>query len=137
MERRPAPFSNGRCIPQFWKPLPPVDRDQRPHDRGHPARDGELPLTGFRCASVGRSGNPAIRGGAAKHAIDAVSQNAKRGNALYFHAPKGTHLGNTVGKLGWQIDRRGVGGYVVAPGSVRSDGYYTIIDTAAVAPLPA
>jgi len=58
------------------------------------------------------------------------------GTHLYFHAPNDTHLRNTAGKLGWHIDTRGVGGYVVGPGSVRSDGWYTIIQHAPVAPLP-
>jgi len=39
----------------------------------------------------------------------------------YFTAPPGTRLGNTSGRsergLGWLIDTRGRGGYVVAPGS--------------------
>ena len=41
---------------------------------------------------------------------------------LYFTAPPGVRLGNTAGELGrglgWLIDTRGHGGYVVAPGSV-------------------
>ena len=45
---------------------------------------------------------------------------------LYFTAPDKS-LGNTVGKLGRQIDTRGVGGYVVGPGSVCRTGYYTIV----------
>ena len=40
---------------------------------------------------------------------------------LYFTAPPGVRLGNTAGDsergLGWLIDTRGHGGYVVAPGS--------------------
>ena len=40
---------------------------------------------------------------------------------LYFTAPSGVRLGNTNGRsergLGWLIDTRGHGGYVVAPGS--------------------
>ena len=58
------------------------------------------------------------------------------GTHLYFHAPNDTHLRNTVGSLGWHIDTRGVGGYVVGPRSVRSDGWYTIIQPAPIAPLP-
>jgi hypothetical protein len=54
---------------------------------------------------------------------------------LYFSAPD-QRLGNTAGKLGVGIDTRGVGGYVVGPGSVCNTGYYTIIDRCAVADLP-
>jgi hypothetical protein len=36
---------------------------------------------------------------------------------LYFAAPHGGRLGNTSGRLGWLIDTRGHGGYVVGPGS--------------------
>ncbi|TMR06508.1 bifunctional DNA primase/polymerase, partial [Nonomuraea turkmeniaca] len=43
------------------------------------------------------------------------------GTHLYFTAPPGQRLGNTSGDrgkgLGWLIDTRGTGGYVVAPGS--------------------
>lgn len=37
---------------------------------------------------------------------------------LYFRQPEGEPLRNTAGKLGWLIDTRGAGGYVVGPGSV-------------------
>ncbi|GLZ09534.1 hypothetical protein Acsp03_70000 [Actinomadura sp. NBRC 104412] len=41
------------------------------------------------------------------------------GMHLYFTAPKGVRLGNTKGRhgLGWLVDTRAHGGYVVAPGS--------------------
>src|SRR3954453_11341036 len=59
------------------------------------------------------------------------------GRHLYFQAPRHPlTLGNTAGMLGRHVDTRGAGGYVVAPGSVRSDGYYTITEGAPVAPLP-
>ncbi|GAB2580392.1 bifunctional DNA primase/polymerase [Kribbella endophytica] len=40
------------------------------------------------------------------------------GQHLYFRRPDGTELGNTAGRLGWKIDTRGVGGYVVGAGSM-------------------
>lgn len=58
------------------------------------------------------------------------------GSHLYFTAPELPVLRNTAGKIGWKIDTRGVGGYIVAPGSLRSEGYYTITHHAPVAPLP-
>jgi hypothetical protein len=36
---------------------------------------------------------------------------------LYYTAPPGARLGNTSGRLGWLIDTRGHGGYVVGTGS--------------------
>ncbi|GGS74250.1 DNA primase [Planobispora rosea] len=65
----------------------------------------------------------------------------KGGLHLYFTAPKGTSLGNTAGRLGWLIDTRASGGYVVGPGSLVNlpdgTGTYEPIHTGAVAPLPA
>jgi len=58
------------------------------------------------------------------------------GRHLHFTAPEHPVLGNTAGKLGRHIDTRGIGGYVVAAGSVRPEGYYTVINKAPVAPLP-
>jgi hypothetical protein len=40
------------------------------------------------------------------------------GQHLYFRRPDGAELGNTAGRLGWKIDTRGVGGYVVGAGSM-------------------
>jgi hypothetical protein len=57
------------------------------------------------------------------------------GQHLYFSAPDQL-LGNTAGKLGRGIDTRGVGGYVVGPGSVSSAGYYRVADRNPVADLP-
>jgi hypothetical protein len=61
---------------------------------------------------------------------------ATGGTHLYFTAPENTRLGNSAGKLGRKIDTRGIGGYVVAAGSVRPEGYYTVMSKTAVAPLP-
>ncbi|MET9243865.1 bifunctional DNA primase/polymerase [Nonomuraea sp. NPDC003709] len=66
------------------------------------------------------------------------------GTHLYFTAPQGLTLGNTSGAkgqgLGWLIDTRATGGYVVAPGSYvdlpDGTGTYDAIHTAAPAPLP-
>ncbi|HEU5161142.1 MAG TPA: bifunctional DNA primase/polymerase [Streptosporangiaceae bacterium] len=71
------------------------------------------------------------------------------GTHLYFAAPDVVELRNTSGRhttgLGWLIDTRAAGGYVVAPGShvpntgtAPSDhgGGYTVVHNAAPAPLP-
>ncbi|MDN5856594.1 MAG: bifunctional DNA primase/polymerase [Actinomycetia bacterium] len=55
---------------------------------------------------------------------------------LYFRAPVGVELRNTAGGLGWRIDTRAHGGYVVAASSVRDAGYYRVTDRAPVAELP-
>ena len=63
---------------------------------------------------------------------------------LYFTAPPGVRLGNTNGRnergLGWLIDTRGHGGYVVAPGSYvdlpDGTGRYEVVYDRPPAPLP-
>lgn len=55
---------------------------------------------------------------------------------LYFRQPDGLSLRNTIGTLGWRIDTRGHGGYVVAAGSSRPEGFYRVINSAPIAPLP-
>ncbi|HEY1914683.1 MAG TPA: bifunctional DNA primase/polymerase [Streptosporangiaceae bacterium] len=64
---------------------------------------------------------------------------------LYYTAPPGLRLGNTCGAarggLGWLIDTRGYGGYVVAPGSVidlpgGGTGTYVVTNDQAPAVLP-
>ncbi|MBW0119577.1 bifunctional DNA primase/polymerase [Pseudonocardia sp. KRD-169] len=46
------------------------------------------------------------------------------GRHLYFHQPNGATLRNTQGALGWCIDTRGHGGYVLAAGSRLTSGSY-------------
>ncbi|MET8140393.1 bifunctional DNA primase/polymerase [Sphaerisporangium sp. NPDC005288] len=63
---------------------------------------------------------------------------------LYYTAPAGVRLGNTRGEdgngLGWKVDTRAAGGYVVGPGSVvdlpDGAGSYDVIHPAPPAPLP-
>ncbi len=59
-----------------------------------------------------------------------------RGKHLYLHAPDDPPLRNTIGRLGWRVDTRGIGGYVVAAGSVRREGHYEVLDDAPIAPMP-
>jgi hypothetical protein len=65
---------------------------------------------------------------------------ARGGRHLYYRAPAGVRLGNTDGEegrgLGWKVDTRGWGGYVVAPGSITPNGRYEVIRDAPVAELP-
>ena len=56
---------------------------------------------------------------------------------LYYLAPTvGEPLRNTAGTLGWKVDTRAHGGYVVAPGSILASRRYTVVVDLPVAPLP-
>lgn len=61
---------------------------------------------------------------------------ASGGTHLYFVAPDGIELHNTAGTLGWKIDTRAHGGYVVGPGSRVGRKAYTVVDGRPPAPLP-
>ena len=58
------------------------------------------------------------------------------GMHLYFRQPEGEALRNTAGRLGWLIDTRAAGGYVVGPGSVVDGKPYRVTVDAPPAPLP-
>jgi hypothetical protein len=58
------------------------------------------------------------------------------GRHLYYQAPEGQRLRNTSGKLGWLIDTRAHGGYVVGAGSATSAGRYDTVNDVPPAPLP-
>ncbi|HEV2636290.1 MAG TPA: bifunctional DNA primase/polymerase [Actinocrinis sp.] len=58
------------------------------------------------------------------------------GMHLYFTQPPGTQLRNTAGRLGWLIDTRGHGGYVVGPGSTVHSKAYRTTYPGPPAPLP-
>jgi Bifunctional DNA primase/polymerase, N-terminal len=55
---------------------------------------------------------------------------------LYYTAPAGTTLRNTQGVIGWKIDTRAHGGYVVAPGCPIPPSGYELIDNRDPAELP-
>ena len=58
------------------------------------------------------------------------------GQHLYFRAPPGLTLTNTVGRLGTHIDTRASGGYVVGPGSRINGRVYRATSTISPADLP-
>jgi hypothetical protein len=68
----------------------------------------------------------------------------RNGSHLYYQAPEGVKLRNTAYDprrdpstyLGWCIDTRAAGGYVVGPGSVVSGKRYTTLHSGAPAALP-
>lgn len=55
---------------------------------------------------------------------------------LYFTAPGGPPLRNTAGRLGWLIDTRAAGGYVVAAESTVAGRRYEVVADATPATLP-
>ncbi|SDH16729.1 Bifunctional DNA primase/polymerase, N-terminal [Lentzea fradiae] len=59
------------------------------------------------------------------------------GTHLYFRAPRGKALRNTAGTLGWLVDTRAHGGYVIAPPSITPTGRYEITDDRPPVELPA
>ncbi|MBR7829254.1 bifunctional DNA primase/polymerase [Actinospica sp. MGRD01-02] len=58
------------------------------------------------------------------------------GMHLYFRQPDGPALRNTAGRLGWLIDTRGAGGYVVGPGSIVDGKPYRAFGEPYAEPLP-
>ncbi|MCL6667702.1 bifunctional DNA primase/polymerase [Streptomyces panaciradicis] len=58
------------------------------------------------------------------------------GEHLYFTVPDGVRFTNTTGTLTPKVDTRAWGGQVVAPGSITSQGPYTVLDDEPVANLP-
>ncbi|MEU4292092.1 bifunctional DNA primase/polymerase [Kribbella sp. NPDC026596] len=48
------------------------------------------------------------------------------GRHLYYRQPAGRPLGNSAGRIGWKIDTRGHGGYVVGASSITAAGRYTV-----------
>ncbi|MFD7986854.1 bifunctional DNA primase/polymerase [Kitasatospora indigofera] len=61
----------------------------------------------------------------------------RNGRHLYFAAPAGPVQPNTVGRLGWLIDTRSAGGYVVAAGSAVDGAVYRVELDLPPLPLPA
>jgi hypothetical protein len=55
---------------------------------------------------------------------------------LYYTAPPGAPLRNTQDAIGWKIDTRAHGGYVVAPGCPVPPGGYELVDDRDPAELP-
>lgn len=102
---------------------------------------------------VGRGGHPPPRWAGARDGNDVLARIAAAaghtipdtrtvatpsgGQHLYFRAPLEPALRNTAGQLGWCIDTRGVGGYVVGPGSTLPIGRYELVRALPVAELPA
>jgi hypothetical protein len=102
---------------------------------------GAAMMAGLDCEAVGivvidldRKGNGSDVDGVSAfhelcvlHNIDlggcATVETPSGGRHLYFADPTG-RWGNTTSAIADGVDTRGVGGYIVAPGSKRNDGYY-------------
>src|SRR6266536_6029828 len=61
---------------------------------------------------------------------------ASGGTHLYYATPAAVTLRNTAGRLGWLIDTRATGGYVVAAGSTVASHQYTALVDVDPVPLP-
>ena len=72
------------------------------------------------------------------HVPDLDRETASGGRHLYFRAPAaGGPWRNTAGRIGWHIDTRAAGGYVVAAGSIVDGRPYTLVHDPEPAELPA
>jgi Bifunctional DNA primase/polymerase, N-terminal len=109
-------------------------------DLDTPKPETKAPAAPFDGEGV-RDGADALAVLAERHAepfpLDTVTVMTGRGGMhLYFSQPEGAALRNTAGRLGWLIDTRGVGGYVVAPGSIVAGNPYRATYVGDPAPLP-
>lgn len=106
-------------------------------------KDGDTPPSEWRLPGV-RDGSDVLavlaeRAGESFPADTYAVRTGRGGMHLYFTAPSSTRLGNTAGDhggLGWLVDTRGHGGYVVAAGSTVDGRPYTALTTRLPAPLP-
>lgn len=97
--------------------------------------------------------DPPARWGGARHGADVLARLADEmgqpipdttytvrtpsgGLHLYFRVSPTVELRNTVARVGWRVDSRGSGGYVVAAGSVLPAGRYVVTNDGPIAPLP-
>lgn len=106
-----------------------IDLDVRkpgaPAPAGHGGYRHGLQVFGDLCREYGRP-VPAT------YTVDTGSG----GRHLYFRHPGGPPLRNTAGGLGWLIDTRAHGGYVVGAGSTAGGLPYEVADDRPVAELP-
>ncbi|MFG3038573.1 bifunctional DNA primase/polymerase [Streptomyces sp. NPDC048330] len=75
----------------------------------------------------------------AGHAVPAGTYTVRTGRGglhLYFTAPEGKRLRGSAGRVGWKVDTRAWGGYVVAAGSVVHRRPYEVVNAVDPIPLP-
>jgi hypothetical protein len=103
---------------------------------------------------IAKGGDPPEQWHGARHGRDVLSRLAADAGAVfpvptrvvrtpsggehhYFQAPAEPTIRNSAGRIGWRVDIRGKGGYVLGPGSwLRSGGTYEVVVDAPVAELP-
>ena len=102
-------------------------------------KPGEKVPAEWAALGVG-SGSAVLRALAGQHrttlAPTFAASTPSGGWHLYYTAPAGSHLRNTQAAIGWKIDTRAHGGYVVAPGCPVPPGRYKLIDDRDPAELP-
>lgn len=98
---------------------------QQPPPQWRGARDGRDVLARLAAAAGKPFPGPTYR-----------VQSPSGGWHLYFRSPSTPTLRNTSGTLGWRIDTRGTGGYIVGAGSILPNGTYRIRDTRDPTELP-
>lgn len=99
--------------------------------------NGDTPPPRFAGASNGRDALAILAAEAgAEMPTDTYTVATPGGSHLYFRAPEDVSCGNSVSALGWKIDTRCRGGYVVGAGSQRPEGSYRIVHPGPVAELP-
>ena len=105
------------------------------------AKHGEVPPQGWNMLGVS-TGSEVLADLAERASITIPDTYAvttpSGGMHLYFRAPREVELRNTQGEhgLGWLIDTRAHGGYVVAPGSLVPPAGYELLDDHEPAELP-
>jgi hypothetical protein len=108
-----------------------IDLDTRKHGQHIPDRWAALGA---------RSGAGALRVLAREHDTTVTPTYAvttpSGGWHLYYTAPPGTTLRNTHDVIGWKIDTRARGGYVVAPGCLLPPNGYELVDDRDAVELP-
>jgi copper chaperone CopZ len=98
---------------------------------------GDVPPRRFAGARDGRDALAMLAAEAgAVLPTDTYTVSTPGGCHLYFRAPVGVELRCTAGTVGWRIDTRADGGFVVGAGSIRPDGSYRVIRSGPVAELP-
>ncbi|MDN5916934.1 MAG: bifunctional DNA primase/polymerase [Pseudonocardia sp.] len=100
-------------------------------------RGGEEPPETFAGARGGEDVFAMLASAAgASMPVDTYAVATPSGRHLYYRAPADHVVRNSAGALGWRVDIRAAGGYVVAAGSHREDGAYQIVRHRPVAALP-
>lgn len=103
-------------------------------------RDGKRPLAwqipGVECGEDALAVVAERAGQPFEPLVDTYSVRTGSGGLHLYYAAADTELRNTAGQLGWLIDTRAAGGYVVAAGTTVAGKTYTVVADTKPAPLP-